>query len=120
MPANTKKPWSKSDVLLARLSFAHGLGENVFEIPETTGAMLHDLHGGKKRAALVDLQRMMMPETVEVPEDVDAGGALIEWKINQGLRERIAERDTRIETESLAGVSVEALERALLDRKVSE
>ncbi len=104
----TTKPW-KGEYFRVQLSFHRGDENLGFEVPAATAELLHELHPGK-RAALIQLQGLLVPGFVGVE---GKAGEMVEWAINQDLRDLISDRDAKAEANQLAGASVGALRAAL-------
>lgn len=107
-PTTATKPW-KGECFRAQLSFHRGDENLGFEVPATTAKLLHELHPGK-RAALIQLQGLLVPGFVGVEAKA---GEMVEWTINETLRDLISDRDAKAEVDQLEGVSADALRAAL-------
>ncbi len=117
-PTAATKAWA-GECFRAQLSFYRAderrpgspVRPNVgFEVPASTAKLLHELHPGK-RAALMQLQGLMVPGFVGVGDGKK--DEMVEWSINQAIRDLIAGRDEKVEANQLAGASIGALRAAL-------
>ena len=116
-PTTATKPW-KGECFRAQLSFHRGDENLGFEVPAATAKLLHELHPGK-RAALIQLQGLMVPGFVGVASGDGKIGEMVEWTINPALRGLISDRKAQAEADQLGGASVEAL-RAALEKAESD